>query len=131
MQCGTNISRFFVFAKSDLCAEFFKETIHLSSFLGSENFLHKIADVFGFKDIDFKNYPLFSKNYLLKGTNEQAIRKLFDSQIINFFEQKRIHSVIESGMNKIVYYKLGKRVKPDQLNSFIEEVRRIVELFDR
>jgi len=39
-----------------------------------EYFFHRIANFFGINDIDFKVYPEFPKQYLLKSKNEDRLR---------------------------------------------------------
>ncbi|MCK4968178.1 MAG: hypothetical protein KAS12_03915, partial [Candidatus Aenigmarchaeota archaeon] len=49
------------------------EKINLPSFsLGPKLFFYEIGDVLGSKDIEFDTHPLFSKNYILKGEDENA-----------------------------------------------------------
>jgi hypothetical protein len=65
----------------------------------------KIGAIFGKKhDIKFQSYREFSNNYLLHGFREQAVRKLFDSEILNFFSEERGWS-IEGGGDWLVIYK--------------------------
>lgn len=45
--------------------------------LSPENFFDRLGDWFGSKDIDFKDDPLFSNQFVLKGEDEAAIRDLF------------------------------------------------------
>ena len=44
-------------------------------------------------DIDFNDYPVFSKSYALYGENEEAIRKLFTKPLLEFLEQNKGFSV--------------------------------------
>jgi hypothetical protein len=48
--------------------------------LGPENFFHRIAQAFGYQDIDFDDNAEFSKAYLLRGPDEAAIRKAFTTE---------------------------------------------------
>ena len=55
--------------------------------LGPECFLVGWIEAFGvLKDIDFENFPEFSKNYCLVGKNEEEIRRFFTPQILSYFE---------------------------------------------
>ena len=45
--------------------------------LSPENIFHKIGGAFGYQDIDFERFEEFSKRYLLRGKDEEAIRKTF------------------------------------------------------
>jgi hypothetical protein len=46
--------------------------------LRPENFLSKIFTAFGYQDIDFGQRPEFSRQYVLRGQDEQAIRQTFN-----------------------------------------------------
>jgi hypothetical protein len=54
--------------------------------VSAEHFFHRIAGVFGMQDIDFPEYPTFSKRYLLRGPDEAAVRRAFRPQVVEFFE---------------------------------------------
>jgi hypothetical protein len=100
-------------------------------YLGPQYFFHRIGEMFGSKDIDFEKYPVFSKMYLLKGGSEHAIRQLFNDEVISYFEKQPKGVNIESDGKRIAYYRLSKRVKPEQLDSFLEEASKVVGFFDK
>lgn len=79
----------------------------------------RIAERFGAQDIDFKEYPEFSRKYVLKGADEQAIRNLFQEPVIRFFE-KHDGLYMEVHNNKILIHK-NKVLKPEELEYFLEE----------
>jgi len=65
---------------------------------------------------------MFSKKYLLKGSDEQAIRNIFVSHILNYFEQKTNVHNIEADGDKFVIYGYCKRVKPEDFQKFLFEI---------
>ncbi len=88
--------------------------------LSPENIMHKIGSVFGYQDIDFENYPGFSKRYLLRGLDETRIRMTFNDRVLRFFEQK--HPICTEGLgNQFIFYRSSREVKTGDLNSFIAE----------
>lgn len=88
--------------------------------LEPENTFHKIGQVFGYQDIDFESFPIFSKKYLLRGNNEIEIRELFTPEVIKYFEiNQNIH--IEAKGNTLIFYKPSKRCKPDEIQRFYQE----------
>lgn len=99
--------------------------------MGTESLFQKFVDKLGFKDIDFENYKEFSDHYYLKGENEAEIRNVFKPYILEYFRSKQIKETIEAKGNSIIFYKLRKRIKPDQLNKFIESFSEMVNIFDR
>jgi len=90
--------------------------------LRRERFFHKIGQWFGYQDIDFKDYPLFSKKYLLRGPDEHAIRGVFTETVIGFFEQNNPRWIVEADGQWMVVYKQYKRVKPANMQDFLDNV---------
>jgi hypothetical protein len=93
-----------------------------------EGWCHRIGQVFGYQDIDFDEHPAFSKQYLLRGGDEQAIRRVFTPELIEYLEQRDPISVEASG-SFVMVYRPGKRVKPDHLAAFIETAFEVATRF--
>ncbi|HEY8504226.1 MAG TPA: hypothetical protein VIL46_06555 [Gemmataceae bacterium] len=98
--------------------------------LRPENFWHKIGAWFGYGDINFESHPTFSKRFHLKGADEEAIRKLFDNEVLNYFDGKAGLSV-EGAADRLLFYRASKRVKPEKVREFMEEGFEILALFRR
>ena len=96
--------------------------------LRPEHLFHRIGQAFGYQDIDFESHPVFSKRYLLRGPNEAAIRSLFNSHVLEFFEATQGVS-LEAKDNRLIYYRSGKRIKPEEVRSFMEEGFCVFRLF--
>ena len=110
-------------------AVFCSESRTLPNFdLRPEHVFHRIGRVFGYQDIDFETHPQFSSNYLLRGEDENAIRKIFTYDILAFFSNNTGLSVEARG-NRLLVYRHKKRAKPDDIPSFLHEARRIFVLF--
>jgi hypothetical protein len=93
--------------------------------LRPENLLHKVGAAFGWQDIDLDRRPEFSKAYLLRGPDEDAIRRLFgDGGITHHFERHRGWSVEAAG-GWLIVYRARKRAKPDHLRDFVREAERV------
>ena len=106
------------------------DNINLPTFsLGPESFFHKIGNIIGYKDIDFDIHPIFSKNYLLKGEDETAIRNAFSENVLQFFENKKKKYCVEANGNKLVIYNRSETIKPVDLIAFKDEMIKIVRLF--
>ena len=98
--------------------------------LRPENVFHKIGGSFGYKDIDFETHPIFSKSYLLRGENEAVIRGLFNNELLNFIQsQQKI--CIEGSGDQIIFYRHKSRVKPEEVESFMEEGFQVFDQFLR
>ncbi len=91
--------------------------------LRPENLLHKIGAAFGYQDIDFESHPQFSRRYLLRGGDEDAVRKLFDPGVLAFFEglEREPAWWVEGGGPWLVAYRWGVELKPANLQGFLSE----------
>ena len=98
--------------------------------LRPENVFHKIGSAFGDKDIDFETHPIFSKSYLLRGDNEAAIRGLFNNELLNFIQSQQKISIEGSG-NQMIFYRHRNRIKPEEVESFMEEGFQVFDQFLR
>lgn len=97
--------------------------------IGPENFLHKIGDKLGMKDIDFEHNKNFSDKYYLKGDDENRIREIFNHQVLSFFENNNSMFNIEVDNNKMLFYRSSKRVKPVEFQTFLDDVSKSVKIF--
>jgi len=88
--------------------------------LSPENLLHKIGQVFGYKDIDFESNPGFSKAFLLRGSDETRIRAVFDEEVLALFE-RTLGVCVEADGDRLIYYRTGKRVEPANFRSLMDE----------
>ena len=105
------------------------EKLHLPGFvLRPENLFDKIGCVFGKKDINFESAPVFSRRYLLRGNDEESIRRLFNERTLEYYEQRPGLSTEGDGM-KLIYYRAAKRVSPDKIQAFLQEGYNIFSLF--
>lgn len=92
-----------------------------------ETFFHRIAEFFGYEDIDFEAFPIFSKEYYLKGPDESLIRKTFDEQLLHYFTVNKNWSL--EGLNYLlVFYQKGKRIPPDQIEEFYKKGLKLYEM---
>ena len=51
--------------------------------------LDMLKEIGGSKDIDFDEYPIFSNEYFLTGSDEQAVRTFFKDPLLKLFERKK------------------------------------------
>jgi len=110
-------------------AVFKSESFNLPVFsMGPENFLHRIGAKLGMQDIDFEDYPQFSKQYLLEGENEAAIRSFFTPSILDFFTQNKDWNVEGHGQY-LVLYKSCVKLEPEEMEPFMKETLSMATLF--
>ena len=98
--------------------------------LRPESVFHKIGQVFGYEDIDFATHEEFSKRYLLRGEDENAVRSTFSSAALSFYETDRTLSTEAHG-RQLIHYRARKRMAPEQLQDFITEGVRVLTLLRR
>ncbi len=92
--------------------------------LAPENVFHRLAEIFGYQDIDFDAFPDFSKHYLLRGKDEAAIRKAFTSEILTLLGGTTGWS-IESAAGQLMVFREGNFAQPAQIPSYAAEGLRI------
>ncbi len=89
----------------------------------------KLSELIGFKDIDFKEYPDFSRMYYLHGHPEPIIRDFFSTRIIRFLEShEEIH--IECHKHRLLLYKkldLLDTAEIEFLEKFAEDFVKLVK----
>jgi hypothetical protein len=95
-----------------------------------ENVFHKLGSMMGYQDIDFESNPLFSKKYLLRGPDDAAIRGVFTSRVLMFFESEP-GLCVEADGRKLIVYRHSVRVKPEILRESVEKSIQIAGLFQR
>jgi len=89
-----------------------------------ENILHRIGQVFGYQDIDFDTSEEFSKQYLLRGTDESAIRAAFGPEVLSFLAGQPGWSV-QAREGRLAVFRQGKRAKPPTMPAFLADALRV------
>jgi hypothetical protein len=95
--------------------------------LAPEHVFHRIGRLFGYQDINFETNPEFSSRYLLRGPDETAIRAAFQGGILSAFERQPGWTV-EVARGTVAFYRARKRVKPEEMRTFLDESRALLQL---
>lgn len=96
------------------------DKLQLPSFICKpEHIFHKLGSVFGYQDIDIEERPVFSKKYLLRGKDEDAIRKVFTRPVCDQFEAN-LGTNVEGLGSRLLFYN-ARRCKPENLKTYIGE----------
>ena len=98
--------------------------------LKPQHVLHNIGKAFGYQDIDFDSHPAFSRKYLLRSTDELAIREVFTPDILEYYESRPGLSTEAEG-DRLLFFRASKKVKPEDLPSFLKDGFHIYTLFKR
>jgi carbonic anhydrase len=88
--------------------------------LRPEHFLHRVAAMFGFHDINFDDRPEFSRRFLLRGEDADAVRHAFTHPVTEFFEAHPACCAAGTG-HELLFWEPGKRMDPDELETFVAE----------
>ena len=73
-----------------------------------------------FDDIDFEQYPEFSKAYRLKGENEDSVRKIFNETVIRQLEAEIEQRWNVDGSGELlVIHKNDRIIKPEDCPQFL------------
>jgi hypothetical protein len=98
--------------------------------LRPERTFHKIISALGYQDIDFGNRPDFSKQYLLRGPDEQAVRNAFSDAVLSSYETNP-GTCTDGGGNQLFIFRQGYRIAPLEAQSFISWASGVKNLFAR
>jgi hypothetical protein len=93
--------------------------------LRPEKIAHKIASLFGSPDIDFNSHPEFSKRYLLRGPDENALRGFFGPLLLNFFASNPEFWSVESNGRRLIVYRAETQHEPPLIPEFARQARQI------
>lgn len=98
--------------------------------LSPESWAYKLAQAFGYKDIDFESSPEFSKSYLLRGEDEAAVRELFRADLLHFFTGEKGWTVQGAG-EWLCVYRFARTLSPKDVRSFLEQTEAVAQQFAR
>ena len=86
--------------------------------LRPETLFHRMLSAFGYQDIDFGQRPEFSKQYILRGQNELAIRQAFNDRVLSFFESYA-GTCVDANGNQLFIYRAGQRFQPPEIEGYV------------
>lgn len=92
--------------------------------------IHKLMSVFGYQDIDFGNRPEFSRKYLLRGPDEQAVRNTFNDAVLAYYEMDQI-TCTDGGGNQLFVFRHNQRATPQQIQGLITWATAVKDVFAR
>lgn len=98
--------------------------------LRPEGFLHKIFSAFGYQDIDFGQRPEFSRQYILRGQDEPAIRQTFTDGLLSFYENYP-DTCTDAGGNQLFIFRSGYRFQPQEIQSYVGLGLNVLNLLPR
>lgn len=96
--------------------------IELPQFILDKEFLYdKIFDMIEQNDIDFEDYPVFSKSFVLTSPdgNEEVLKAFFDDRLIRFFEDHDVYH-IECIGQKLVIFRNSRLASVEEIKELIQ-----------
>jgi hypothetical protein len=98
--------------------------------LRPESTVLKIFAAFGYQDIDFGQRPAFSSQYLLRGSDEQAIRGTFNDGLLSLYEANP-GTCTDGGGNQLLIYREGYRWEAQEIQPFVGFSLSVLNLLPR
>ena len=86
--------------------------------LRPEGIMSKVLSAFGYQDIDFGQRPEFSRQYLLRGHDEPAIRSTFNDRVLSFYENYP-GTCTDGGGNQLFLFRAGYRFQPQEIQGYV------------
>lgn len=96
--------------------------------LGNLSFFDSIQELFAPKDIRFESHPEFSDYYLLTSDDEEATRKIFTGEVMDFLEKNRDYKM-EVNENFILIFREQRVLNLDEIKKLKEFSLQLVSLF--
>lgn len=84
-----------------------------------EGFWQRLGQWLGYQDIDFESHEQFSKQYVLRGSDEAAVRNLFRERVLDYFTDHAGMNVEGHGDRLLVYWQ-ARQMGPDQVRELME-----------
>jgi hypothetical protein len=130
---------------------FHDETIDAPRFkTRPENFMDLMANILRFEDINFPDFPVFSKHYRLHAHRVDEVRALFQPNLLKFYEGHKLCT--EANGSSVIIYPFGfgkcnglKRVRvedgqankesssiaPNEVKAYLNIGMRLLSLLER
>ncbi|MFA6584485.1 MAG: hypothetical protein WCS77_09325 [Elusimicrobiaceae bacterium] len=92
-----------------------------------EGFLYKLISFVGYNDINFEEYPVFSKAYWLKSPQDaQVLRQAFRGAFMSLLEAEKGWHIQSSGPY-VLFFKDGGHVKVAEYEEFLRKCKALFE----
>lgn len=82
----------------------------------------------GDKDVTFEDDPDFSKRYVVRADDAEAVRRVFSDEVREFFRERPGLWVEAAGPRMV--YSTGRMLAPEYLQGFLEEGFEILNVFE-
>lgn len=96
--------------------------------LQPETIIHKLANLLGMEDINFKEYPQFSNQYHLKGEDEELVRFAMNEKALRFFTNET-GWCMESLNYYMILYKRNRLANTKSIKTLIRKGKILHDIF--
>lgn len=96
-------------------------------YMEPQKITHTLEKFLGKQEITFEAYPSFDRNYWIEGTDESAVRYLFNEAFLDFFNREP-GWCMEGFRNQFVFYRYRKRISPEDCPHFLEMGKNVFDL---
>src|SRR5882724_12882599 len=96
--------------------------------LRPEGLMSKVLSAFGYQDIDFGQRPEFSRQYILRGQDEPAIRQTFNDGELSFYESYP-GTCTDAGGNQLFLFRGGYEFQPQEIQSYVGLALKVANLW--
>jgi hypothetical protein len=137
MRDGTQMSLFDHQFKRPLLNAYFLDTVVMAASTGvglpsfvlrTTSFLANLG-VKPSNQITFPNHPKFSSEFVLMGTDEPALRRMFDEAVIEYCETHP-GLCMENANGLLIVFRQGVLAPPQSLTFYLDEANTLLRMFE-
>lgn len=96
-------------------------------YMAEESLIDRMKDVITKDDIDFEDFPEFSKNCVLKGVDENAVRVFFTADLLTYLE-KNSHVFLISNGEELLLRTKYRLLRMDEIAELLKIKSELLEL---
>jgi len=96
--------------------------------LEKEDILDRAFELAGFQDIDFEHFTKFSRRFVLKGPDEDAIRDFMSPTLLELFENEEVYHLESTGHELVVFKTFMRRATMAEIEAMLSFSAKLVTL---
>ncbi len=96
-----------------------------------ENFFHRVGTMFGMQDINFEEYPEFSKAFRLTGSAEPEIRAVFSPEVVRTMLERQALAIEAAGDTMLLFIPKKRLLKIEEIEQALTDCLMVKSAFSR
>ena len=115
-------------------ASFSKPGLGMPEFeMQPKGIMGKIVDALSHKNIHFDSHPEVSRRYQVRSPEQERARDLFTPALLSFLENldPKSNWSLEGAGDTVIVFRASRKVKPEELRTFLEEASLLADSFLR